>query len=137
MQSDPAVFHDVLLIATNKTGVVGALNWTVLGALTYPLYLLHQMIGFMIFNIAYPVINPHVLLWSTIAVMIGLSYLIHKEIETPMARVIKNSSRFPSPVSEADQRISNDATFSRRWPPGCAALARFRVSLGNSLNSAR
>lgn len=82
-------FMTFYLIATNKTGAVGALNWTVLGALTYPLYLLHQMIGFMIFNIAYPVINPHVLLWSTIAVMIGLSYLIHKEIETPMARVIK------------------------------------------------
>jgi peptidoglycan/LPS O-acetylase OafA/YrhL len=82
-------FMTFFLIATNKTSVVGALNWTVLGALTYPLYLLHQMIGFMIFNIAYPVINPHVLLWSTIAGMIGLSYLIHKEIETPMARAIK------------------------------------------------
>ena len=82
-------FMTFFLIATNKTGAIGALNWTALGALTYPLYLLHQMIGFMIFNIAYPAINPHALLWGTIAVMIGVSYLIHKEIEKPMARLVK------------------------------------------------
>jgi len=49
------------------------------------------MIGFMIFNIAYPTINPHVLLWGTIALMIGASHVIHKEIETPMARLMKRS----------------------------------------------
>jgi peptidoglycan/LPS O-acetylase OafA/YrhL len=82
-------FVTFALIATNKTGVIGTLNWTALGALTYPLYLLHQMIGFMIFNIAYPTVNSHILLWGTIALMIGASYVIHKKVETPMARQIK------------------------------------------------
>jgi peptidoglycan/LPS O-acetylase OafA/YrhL len=82
-------FMTFLLIATNKTAAIGALNWTALGALTYPLYLLHQMIGFMIFNIVYPAVNPHLLLWGTIALMIGGSYFIHKKIETPIARRMK------------------------------------------------
>jgi peptidoglycan/LPS O-acetylase OafA/YrhL len=82
-------FMTFFLIATNKTAAIGTLNWATLGALTYPLYLLHQMIGFMIFNIAYPLVNPHILLWGTIALMIGASYIIHKKIEVPIARLIK------------------------------------------------
>jgi peptidoglycan/LPS O-acetylase OafA/YrhL len=82
-------FITFLLIATNKTAAIGALSWTALGALTYPLYLLHQMIGFMIFNVVYPAVNPHLLLWGTIALMIGGSYFIHKKIETPIARRMK------------------------------------------------
>ncbi|MET0845202.1 MAG: acyltransferase [Pseudomonas sp.] len=82
-------FMTFFLVATNRTGAIGMFNWTALGALTYPLYLLHQMIGFMIFNIAYPAVNPHLLLWGTIALMIGVSHIIHKQIETPMARSMK------------------------------------------------
>lgn len=87
-------FITFFLIAMNKTAAIGALNWTALGALTYPLYLLHQMIGFMIFNVAYPAVNPHLLLWGTIALMIGVSHIIHKKIETPIARLIKKSLSF-------------------------------------------
>lgn len=87
-------FMTFFLIATNKTAAIGSFNWTALGALTYPLYLLHQMIGFMIFNIAYPAINPHLLLWGTIALMIGTSHIIHKKIETPIARHIKKALSF-------------------------------------------
>lgn len=87
-------FVTFLLITTNKTAAIGALNWTALGALTYPLYLLHQMIGFMIFNVAYPAVNPHLLLWSTIALMIGASHLIHVKIEAPVARLMKRSLSF-------------------------------------------
>lgn len=95
-------FMTFLLIATNKTAAIGALNWTALGALTYPLYLLHQMIGFMIFNLAYPAMNPHVLLWGTIALMISASYIIHKKIETPMARQIKKILSLSFKRVEAD-----------------------------------
>ena len=84
-------FAAFFLIATNRTGTVGTLNWTVLGALTYPLYLLHQMIGFMIFNIAYPAVNPHLVLWGTLALMISTSYIIHKDIEVPFASLLKKS----------------------------------------------
>jgi len=84
-------FITFFLIASNKTAALGAINWTTLGALTYPLYLLHQMVGFMIFNLAYPALNPHLLLWGTLALMIGASYVIHKNIEVPVARVMKRT----------------------------------------------
>jgi peptidoglycan/LPS O-acetylase OafA/YrhL len=87
-------FMTFLLIATNKTAAIGRLNWTTLGALTYPLYLLHQMIGFIIFNMAYPAVNAHLLLWGTVALMIAASYVIHEKIETPMARLMKRSLSF-------------------------------------------
>lgn len=93
-------FMTFFMIITNKTAALGALNWTALGALTYPLYLLHQMIGFMIFNIAYPAVNPHVLLWGTITLMIGASYFIHKKIEVPIASRFKKALTFSfSPTS--------------------------------------
>jgi peptidoglycan/LPS O-acetylase OafA/YrhL len=84
-------FIAFFLIATNRMAALGTVNWTTLGALTYPLYLLHQMIGFMIFNMAYPVVSPHLLLWGTIALMIGASYVIHKKVEVPVARLMKRS----------------------------------------------
>ncbi|MFU2328098.1 acyltransferase family protein [Pseudomonas sp. NFX98] len=82
-------FMTFYLIATNKTIAIGAWNWTALGALTYPLYLLHQMIGFMIFNIAYPAVNPHLLLWGTTALMIAASYIIHKKAEVPISNLLR------------------------------------------------
>ncbi|WP_414872370.1 acyltransferase family protein [Pseudomonas sp. IT-347P] len=95
-------FMTFLLIVTNKTAALGRLNWTALGALTYPLYLLHQMIGFMIFNIAYPAVNPHLLLWGTVALMIGASWLIHDKVETPIARLMKRSLSFSFKRVRAD-----------------------------------
>jgi len=84
-------FITFYLISTNKTETIGTLKWTAIGALTYPLYLLHQMIGFMIFNVAYPSINPHILLWGTICLMIIASYFIHKNIETRIASLLKRA----------------------------------------------
>lgn len=91
-----------LLIATNRMSALQRWNWTALGVLTYPLYLLHQMIGFMIFNIAYPAIDPHLLLWGTVAFMIGISWLIHDQIEKPMARSIKKSLSISFKLVRAD-----------------------------------
>jgi peptidoglycan/LPS O-acetylase OafA/YrhL len=101
-------FVTFLLIVTHKTAAIGRLNWAALGALTYPLYLLHQMIGFMIFNIAYPAINPHLLLWGTLTLMIGASWLIHKKIETPIARLMKRSLSFSFHRAGADTSASEE-----------------------------
>lgn len=96
-------FMTFFLVATDNTTVIGTFNWTALGALTYPLYLLHQMIGFMIFNIAYPALNPHLLLWGTIALMIVASHIIHKKIETPIARHVKKILSFTFKRVEANK----------------------------------
>ena len=74
-------FATMLLVASKRTGFFGKRDWIVFGAMTYPLYLLHQEIGFMIFNIAYPTVSAHVLLTATIVAMLFLAHGVNKYIE--------------------------------------------------------
>ncbi len=82
-------FIIMALIALRKTGKFGQMQWITAGALTYPFYLLHQKIGFMIFNLAYPTINPHLLLWGVLAITLLMSYAVHKYIEKKLASPMK------------------------------------------------
>ena len=85
-----SVFFVVLIVvALRRTGRLAAVNWVTLGALTYPLYLIHQNIGYMIFNAAYPTVNRHVLLWGTVLGMLVLAYLLDRAIEQRYARAFK------------------------------------------------
>ena len=76
-------------IAMRKTGILGKYQWYKLGALTYPLYLLHQAVGFKIFNGLFDTVNLHVLFWGTTLVMIFVSYWISQFIEKPLASYLK------------------------------------------------
>lgn len=76
-----ACFVVMYLVAMKKTSWVGRRNWMLLGALTYPLYLVHQAIGYVIFNHFYPGSNPHLLVWGTVALMIAIAYLINVHVE--------------------------------------------------------
>ncbi|MDH7913951.1 acyltransferase [Winogradskyella sp. SYSU M77433] len=60
-----------------------------LGILTYPLYLLHQNIGFIMFNKLKLYINKWFLLSSVIIFMLILSYVVNKYIEIPLANYLK------------------------------------------------
>jgi peptidoglycan/LPS O-acetylase OafA/YrhL len=79
----------MLTIALRRTGAIGRRSWVVTGALTYPLYLLHQNVGYILFSLGYPVLDPHVLFWSTFALMLALSYAVHVAVEKPMAAAMK------------------------------------------------
>jgi peptidoglycan/LPS O-acetylase OafA/YrhL len=78
------------LISLRLTGSFGSRQWILASGITYPLYLLHQHIGFMIFNFAYPTIDKHVLLWGTMLMVIGLAYVIHISIEQRFSLRVKN-----------------------------------------------
>jgi peptidoglycan/LPS O-acetylase OafA/YrhL len=84
----------MLLISLKMTGFWGRNKWLLAGALTYPLYLLHQNVGFMIFNVAYSTINPHLLFWGTILIVLGLAYAVHilveKRFTLPLKNIINN-----------------------------------------------
>jgi peptidoglycan/LPS O-acetylase OafA/YrhL len=75
------MFIVMMLIALRRTGPLARTRWVLPSAISYPLFLLHENIGFMIFNKLYPAINPHVLLWGTFALMIAVSLAIHLVIE--------------------------------------------------------
>jgi peptidoglycan/LPS O-acetylase OafA/YrhL len=79
----------MLLVALRRTGPLAAIRWVSAAAVTYPLYLLHQNIGYIIFNHAYPALNTHIVFWGTIALMLLGAWLIHDQIEQRMAPTIK------------------------------------------------
>ena len=79
----------MFLVATRRTGWIGRRNWMVLGALTYPLYLVHQSIGYVIFNHLYPAVDAHLLLWGTVAVMIAVAWVVNVHVEQRFAGPFK------------------------------------------------
>jgi peptidoglycan/LPS O-acetylase OafA/YrhL len=94
-------FLVMLLVALKRTGVVGRKRWLLAGALTYPLYLLHQHIGFMIFNAAYPAVNAHVLLWGMIAAVLLAAFAVHVLVEKRLAAAMKQAiNRFIERIPE-------------------------------------
>jgi len=74
-------FVVLMAVALRLTGTWGQRRWLMLGALTYPLYLIHQYVGFMIFNVAYPAIDKHLLFWGTVLLMLAVAYAVHHLVE--------------------------------------------------------
>ena len=57
-------------------------SWcTMLGGLTYPLYLIHQNLGFVIFHQAFNTVNRWLLLSLIITVMTTIAWLVYRYIE--------------------------------------------------------
>jgi peptidoglycan/LPS O-acetylase OafA/YrhL len=87
-----ALFWLVFLgIATGRTARFGSKRWVVLGALTYPLYLIHQYIGFTIINALHGQVNLHLLFWGVVLLMILTAYgvnQIEKVVAPPLKRVL-------------------------------------------------
>ena len=82
-------FAVMLLIATGRTGFFREARWLKIGALTYPLYLLHENIGFITFNHLYHKVNVNLIFWGTVLLMLILAHIIHKMVEKPLSRVMK------------------------------------------------
>jgi peptidoglycan/LPS O-acetylase OafA/YrhL len=79
------IFIVMTLIALRTTRRLGRPWFAVAGALTYPLYLVHAYIGFVIINLIGRHFNRWVLLVAMIAGMCGGAYAIHRLIEARLA----------------------------------------------------
>jgi peptidoglycan/LPS O-acetylase OafA/YrhL len=90
------------LVLASYFAVVGAvalgwLSWarwrwlTVAGALTYPLYLLHEVIGWTLIGRLHGYVPKWVLLFGVIGAMLGLSWLVHRFVERPVGRRIRKA----------------------------------------------
>ena len=75
--------------------ILGRLKWLnkpyflYLGIMTYPLYLLHQRIGYIIFNNLMGHFNKYVILAGTITLMITTSYIIVRFIAGPLSNYLE------------------------------------------------
>jgi peptidoglycan/LPS O-acetylase OafA/YrhL len=84
-----AFFLALLLISLGHTRRMGSDKFLLVGVLTYPLYLLHHNIGFLIFNTFFTRINPHALFWGVIVLMLLLAHLVNRGIEKRFAPPLK------------------------------------------------
>lgn len=88
-----------------------------LGALTYPLYLLHGHIGYVAFHrIGYLFTNKYVLLASLLAVMLLASYLVYIWVEKPLSRVVGTQlTRLLTYLTQAAQKNPAQTSSSEKY----------------------
>ena len=85
------VFYLVFLwIALRRRSPGAANRFYTVGLITYPLYLLHQDIGYVLLRAGAWVLNQYILLCLIMAVVIGLSWLIHVSLEKRLALRLKS-----------------------------------------------
>ena len=82
-------FLVLLAVAMRKTGALARGNWLAVGALTYPLYLLHQTIGIVAVEQASRWVPREVMVWLVIAAMIGAARLVNTRVEANGGRLIR------------------------------------------------
>jgi peptidoglycan/LPS O-acetylase OafA/YrhL len=59
------------------------------GAVSYPLYLLHQNIGYILLRSMDPWLHPFVSIPVAIACVVGIAWLVHAAIEMPGMAAIR------------------------------------------------
>lgn len=82
-----------VLIILNKMSWIRSDKLVKIGLLTYPLYLIHQNIGFIVFNTFGASINKYVLLIALINVMLVISWLINILVERPLGGFLHNKNK--------------------------------------------
>ncbi|MBC6608753.1 acyltransferase [Hymenobacter sp. BT188] len=84
------LFFAVFFFITTRHINLSHYSWLAgLGALTYPLYLIHSDIGFVTFHRLAGAINKYVLVGSTLLVMLVIAHLIHVLAEKRFSRVFR------------------------------------------------
>ncbi|MCA7893165.1 acyltransferase family protein [Burkholderia cepacia] len=84
-------FVVMLALALRRTSILASPRWVWFGAVSYPLYLIHQNVGYMVFNAAGSAVDQVVMFWAVIAMAIGAALLVHIVIEKPVAGPLKRS----------------------------------------------
>ncbi len=78
------------LISKDKIQIKTSKALMLLGGMTYPLYLLHSMIGKVLFEQFDSVLHPYISLLLITSLMLFMSYFIHVIVEKRWANAIKN-----------------------------------------------
>ena len=73
------------LISTHKTKSISSPKFAAIGLLTYPIYLLHQNIGLILFNTFDGYLNKYALLLIIFLFVLFLSYIVSSKIEKAIA----------------------------------------------------
>ena len=82
----------LLVMVAVALGATDRIRWKWLvtaGALTYPLYLMHYAAGTAVINRLRDTMDARLLVVSVIAGFLLLSWLVHRFVERPVARLLK------------------------------------------------
>ncbi|WP_417876683.1 acyltransferase family protein [Winogradskyella sediminis] len=79
----------MILVACNKLKRLNSSKFVTIGMLTYPLYLIHQKIGYIIFNHFGNDSNKYFVVISTIIFMLSFSYYLTKYYEPKVSGYLK------------------------------------------------
>jgi peptidoglycan/LPS O-acetylase OafA/YrhL len=83
------VFFGLFYAITSRRLQLNGFPWlATLGTLTYPLYLLHSNIGFIIFHRLGHLVNKYVLLGGTLLLMLVAARLVHTLVEKRFSRLL-------------------------------------------------
>lgn len=82
-------FGTMLMISVNRLKYFNSRRFLYFGMLTYPLYLIHQNIGYIIFNRFNNDINKYLLVVMTITLMIGISFVLSRFYEPFVSNLIR------------------------------------------------
>ena len=86
-----AFFVATLLVSTGATARFGSVRWMLLGSLTYPIYLLHQRLGYWLLTLGHGRANAHLVFWGVVAFVLGLAYLVTRAerlVAPPLRRLL-------------------------------------------------
>ncbi len=93
------IYLFMLFVSVNKRSLNLPKVFIVFGACTYPLYLIHQNIGYMLFNYFGAEINKYALLVFVCGLMFLVSFVIVKYLDPIIVRVIKRVFKKPGSMS--------------------------------------
>lgn len=82
-------FLVLMAVAMRKTGALARGNWLAIGALTYPLYLLHQAIGMKLMQHGIQWVDRALLVWITGGLMIAAAWLVNTQVERRLAQPLR------------------------------------------------
>jgi peptidoglycan/LPS O-acetylase OafA/YrhL len=82
-------FAAMALIATRRLDRIRWRWLTVAGALTYPLYLLHEYIGWTMIAALHPLLPRWAVLLVVVAAVTAGAWLLHRYVERPLGRVLR------------------------------------------------
>jgi peptidoglycan/LPS O-acetylase OafA/YrhL len=105
-------FVVMALIATHQLDRIRWRWLTVAGAMTYPLYLVHQDIGFTVFSYLGGRVSASVLAAATYVAMLALAWLIYRAVERPFAPLLR--ARLVAAVALAGHPGGGGAENARR-----------------------
>ncbi|WP_042413834.1 acyltransferase family protein [Streptacidiphilus anmyonensis] len=96
-----ACYGVLLAVALGRLGFLNRRWLVTAGALTYPLYLLHEEIGWTVIERLHGRVPAAVLLPALVAVMLVAAWLVHRLVERPLSRRLRlwlAPSRPPAPA---------------------------------------